>query len=299
MPKGNYKVEIKNNPDNIWYCLFEYQSILSGKPAEIQAVNEIFLDPAKSRTFSYLSLFASNCRSLIDFDSTIQNATIGIFGCGGIGSNLAILLAGIGFKHFILTDHDTVEKSNFNRQFLFDKHDIGKHKVNVIHKKLQDRYDQLSIEKIRKKSSKELFDSYFPQCDLAVVTADDPLHILYTAIDAARIARKPLLSAAYIKKESRLVFLHPEQRTKKTYTHQFDWFRSPNSIAPSFGPSNLELASTAAFIITFQICNIQPNKRTEFVSERGPKAEVHRHHAGVNATWETDVFPRRYNTINL
>ena len=57
--------------------------------------------------------------------------TVGIAGCGGLGSNAAVALARAGVGRLILVDHDRVELSNLNRQHYFQS-DIGKAKVEAL-----------------------------------------------------------------------------------------------------------------------------------------------------------------------
>lgn len=61
----------------------------------------------------------------------LQKATVGIAGCGGLGSNAAVALVRAGVGHLILADHDVVEASNLNRQHYFQQ-DIGKKKVETL-----------------------------------------------------------------------------------------------------------------------------------------------------------------------
>lgn len=49
----------------------------------------------------------------------VKDATVGIAGCGGLGSAVATALARIGVGHLILADFDLVEPSNLNRQQYF------------------------------------------------------------------------------------------------------------------------------------------------------------------------------------
>lgn len=49
----------------------------------------------------------------------IKAATVGIAGCGGLGSAIAVALARIGVGRLILADFDVVEPSNLNRQQYF------------------------------------------------------------------------------------------------------------------------------------------------------------------------------------
>lgn len=52
----------------------------------------------------------------------LKKAKVAIAGLGGLGSNIAIMLARTGIGHLLLVDFDTVEPSNLNRQHYFIKH---------------------------------------------------------------------------------------------------------------------------------------------------------------------------------
>ena len=51
-------------------------------------------------------------------------------GSGAIGCELLKNFAMMGVGNIIITDMDTIERSNLNRQFLFRSWDVGKHKVS-------------------------------------------------------------------------------------------------------------------------------------------------------------------------
>ena len=65
----------------------------------------------------------------------LRDTRIGIAGLGGIGSNVALMLARTGARSLVLVDHDTVDKSNLNRQFYFPK-DVGKPKTEALSERL-------------------------------------------------------------------------------------------------------------------------------------------------------------------
>jgi sulfur carrier protein ThiS adenylyltransferase len=65
----------------------------------------------------------------------LQNATVGIAGCGGLGSNAAVALVRSGIGSLILVDFDRVEASNLNRQYYFQS-DIGQKKVEALSRHL-------------------------------------------------------------------------------------------------------------------------------------------------------------------
>ena len=75
------------------------------------------------------------------FQNKLKNQHVFIVGAGAIGCELLKNLAMIGLGNITITDMDTIEKSNLNRQFLFGINDIGKYKsecaaeaINVMNK---------------------------------------------------------------------------------------------------------------------------------------------------------------------
>ena len=60
-----------------------------------------------------------------------RSAVVGIAGAGGLGSNVAMLLARSGIGRLILVDDDIVSPSNLNRQFFF-MDQIGQPKVTAL-----------------------------------------------------------------------------------------------------------------------------------------------------------------------
>jgi len=66
----------------------------------------------------------------------LSKIKIGIVGMGGIGCPLSQYLVNSGIKELLLVDGDFVEKSNLNRQILYNLNDIGKKKVDVAKSKL-------------------------------------------------------------------------------------------------------------------------------------------------------------------
>ncbi len=63
-----------------------------------------------------------------DTNDILSSKNILLIGAGGIGCELLKSLVLIGLKKISIVDLDKVEKSNLNRQFLFDSNSIGKYK---------------------------------------------------------------------------------------------------------------------------------------------------------------------------
>lgn len=61
----------------------------------------------------------------------LSGKTVGIAGCGGLGSNCAVALARVGVGTLILADFDIVSEGNLNRQYYFYDQ-IGKKKAFML-----------------------------------------------------------------------------------------------------------------------------------------------------------------------
>lgn len=61
----------------------------------------------------------------------VKDARVVIAGLGGLGSNIAIMLARMGVGHLHLIDFDTVDASNLNRQQYYIRH-LGMYKTDAM-----------------------------------------------------------------------------------------------------------------------------------------------------------------------
>ena len=102
----------------------------------------------------------------------LSNIKIGIVGIGGIGCPLSQYLVNSGIKNLLLVDGDIVEKSNLNRQILFNLDDIGKKKVDVAREKLKLINTECNINIINKNI--DSFNlNYLKECFIVVDATDD------------------------------------------------------------------------------------------------------------------------------
>ena len=68
----------------------------------------------------------------------LGNATVAVFGIGGVGGFATEALARSGVGTLELIDHDTVSVSNLNRQIVALHSTVGKYKVDVMRDRILD-----------------------------------------------------------------------------------------------------------------------------------------------------------------
>lgn len=102
----------------------------------------------------------------------LARATVGIAGCGGLGSNVAVALTRAGVGHLILADHDVVEASNLNRQAFFTA-DIGRRKVAALAAHLRAIRDDLELTLHDVEVTRDNTDALFRGAEILVEAFDD------------------------------------------------------------------------------------------------------------------------------
>ncbi|MBS9440794.1 ThiF family adenylyltransferase [Photorhabdus heterorhabditis] len=119
-----------------------------------------------------------------------------IIGCGGIGSHIAICLATSGFSEITLIDYDKVDITNLNRQFAFDKYDIGEFKVTALKNKLKKINSELKTNiHIKKLDSEESLDFFSKKVDIIISAIDTP--VIMSSIYTAEYALKHNIPIIY------------------------------------------------------------------------------------------------------
>ncbi len=96
-----------------------------------------------------------------------------IVGCGGLGCNIAVHLAGAGIGKLILCDFDKVSRSNLNRQFLYTEKDIGRVKVLCTGERLGLYAPDCDIQTCTEKISKAADLDFAKDCDIAFAAVDN------------------------------------------------------------------------------------------------------------------------------
>ena len=113
-------------------------------------------------------IFASNPPGTAE---KLASKTIGIAGCGGLGSNAAAALTRAGIGRLILADFDAVETSNLNRQLYFQR-DVGRFKVEALSEHLKAINPSLVLETHCVELTPENLAQYFSSADLLIEAFD-------------------------------------------------------------------------------------------------------------------------------
>ncbi|MBN2645528.1 MAG: sulfur carrier protein ThiS adenylyltransferase ThiF [Desulfuromonadaceae bacterium] len=108
--------------------------------------------------------------------STIQQrlkwACVGIAGCGGLGSAIAVALARSGVGRLILVDFDRVETSNLNRQHYFADQ-IGLPKVVALQQNLRRIHPGIHVRSHMARVDTDNIGPLFAQADLLIEAFDE------------------------------------------------------------------------------------------------------------------------------
>lgn len=175
-----------------------------------------------SRSQMMLSYFSGN-GNFKTLQNGISNINFIIWGCGGIGNYLSYSLAALGAKNFTLIDFDKIEKTNLNRQFLFEKSDLLKNKVNVLKNSLENRFDDLNIKILNingndfnKKNQKDLnlLNNLNNQKKFLILSADE-IKCIFNVNDFCILKKIPFINVGYFNDISCIgPFYIPENKSR-------------------------------------------------------------------------------------
>jgi len=139
-----------------------------------------------------------------------------VIGLGGLGSPLALYLAAAGIGHLVLSDYDTVEESNLQRQIIHTQASIGSHKVESARQRLLALNSDIKITTLPYElDNKELLEQG-QLADVIVDCTDNfPSRFLMNKISLQ--TRTPLVSGAAIRQEGQVTTFDPRQKNSPCY----------------------------------------------------------------------------------
>jgi len=103
----------------------------------------------------------------------LKNGKVAVAGLGGLGSNIAIMLARAGVGKLLLVDFDRVEKSNLNRQH-YDMSHLGILKTDALRDQIGRIDPTIDVETCAVRVTEENASEVFKKYDVVCEAFDDP-----------------------------------------------------------------------------------------------------------------------------
>lgn len=101
----------------------------------------------------------------------LKTKTVGIAGCGGLGSNAAVSLARIGTGKLIIADFDKIELSNLNRQYFF-YNQVGEPKAAALKENIARINPSVNVQAHTIKLEPADIINLYKECDVIVEAFD-------------------------------------------------------------------------------------------------------------------------------
>lgn len=188
----------------------------------MQVNNELLKDRILKSEFNYEKAFSRNLGWITESEQSVLRAKrIAIAGLGGVGGSHLITLTRLGLGKFNISDFDTFEVENFNRQAGASMSQLNRSKVDVMQEKALDINPELQINTFPEGINEDNIDLFLEGVDLYVDGID------FFAINARRIifaacAEKkiPAISAAPLGMGTSLLCFMPG---KMTFEEYFCW----------------------------------------------------------------------------
>ncbi len=125
----------------------------------------------------------------------LKNATVAVFGIGGVGGYVVEALARTGIGGFVLVDNDKVSLTNLNRQIIATHSTIGQYKVDVMRERILDINPEAKVEVHKCFYLPENADAFtFTDYDY-IVDAVDTVTAKLEIVTRAQEAGVPVISA--------------------------------------------------------------------------------------------------------
>jgi molybdopterin/thiamine biosynthesis adenylyltransferase len=126
-----------------------------------------------------------------------------VVGAGGLGSPVALYLAGAGVGRITLVDHDSVDVTNLQRQVAHTMQRVGQPKATSAREGMAAINPEVVVHPVIARADAPLLDGLVPQADVVVDCTDN--FVTRHAINAACVKHgKPLVSGAAIRFDGQL-----------------------------------------------------------------------------------------------
>lgn len=146
----------------------------------------------------------------------LLNARALIVGLGGLGSPAAMYLAAAGIGSLVLTDDDTVDVSNLQRQIIHRQDALGEPKVDSAARTLRALNPDVEVITEARRLEGAALRSVIADCDV-VLDACDNFSTRFAINDACLATSTPLVSGAAIRWEGQVAVFDPRRDDSPCY----------------------------------------------------------------------------------
>lgn len=192
----------------------------------------------------------------------LQEASVLVVGCGGLGSQIAVLLAASGVGKIHLVDFDTVDVSNLHRQVFYSLDDVDQPKAAVLSEFIKKRAPFTEVCFTNKPITRENVFELISDFDI-VVDGTDSLSTKYLLNDACVITNKPLVYGSLYKFDGYVASFNVLQKDGSYSSNLRDAFPKMATDIP-----NCEEAGTLNAIVSL-IATQQVNEVLKLITETG------------------------------
>jgi adenylyltransferase/sulfurtransferase len=139
----------------------------------------------------------------IEGQRKLLNSRVLVVGVGGLGSPVALYLAGAGVGCLTLVDPDQVDLSNLQRQILHDSEAIGLPKVESARRRLLALNPEVEVQAIASRLEGKDLEAAVARADVVIDGSDNFSTRFALNIACVRVGR-PLISGAAIRMEGQV-----------------------------------------------------------------------------------------------
>ncbi|WP_194517280.1 HesA/MoeB/ThiF family protein [Deinococcus aquiradiocola] len=133
------------------------------------------------------------------YQDRLAGARVAVLGVGGLGSQVAYILATAGVGELVLCDYDVVERSNLNRQILYTEDSLGQLKVDAAQQALSRIAPQVKVS-VRNTQllDRDTVAELVRGCDVVVRAVDQPFGIAFEIDEACRSLGIPHIGGGFV-----------------------------------------------------------------------------------------------------
>ena len=125
----------------------------------------------------------------------LRNATVMVFGVGGVGSHCIEALARSGVGKLILIDNDTVSLTNINRQSIAYHSTVGQYKTKVMEERIRDICPEIEVKTYETFVLPENIEELFQESVNYIIDAIDTVTAKLALVQIAREKGIPIISS--------------------------------------------------------------------------------------------------------